>query len=268
MFRRVPTRRAVLSVPAGFSPTGRTAGTGLFLRNAPMTVSGAIQLDDPEIAVQLRRNARARRFTLRLASDGDGAVLTLPPGVPEAEARRFLARQAGWLREAVSRQPAPVIVGAGTALPVDGVTRRIVVRRALTTAIVEDGSLLIVEGRGRPGARLAAWLRERARSTMAPMVEQYAQTLRRPLRGVVLKDTRTRWGSCSGAGRVNLSWRLAMAPPEVQAYVAAHEAAHLAEMNHGPRYWATLERLMPDYAEPRRWLRQNGRALHAFRFDG
>lgn len=232
-----------------------------------MSVLDAIKLDDPDIAVRLRRHARARRFTLRLASDGNGAVLTMPPGVPETEARRFLLRQSEWLRDAVSRQPAIVTVGAGTALPVNGHTRRIVVRRGLRSIIVEEGSLLIVEGRGRPGPRIANWLKQRAQDRMAPLVEDYARKLGRPLTGVTMKDTRSRWGSCSGAGRVNLSWRLAMAPDEVQVYVAAHEAAHLAQMNHGPRYWATLESLMPEYEAPRRWLRQNGRRLHAFQFE-
>jgi predicted metal-dependent hydrolase len=62
------------------------------------------------------------------------------------------------------------------------------------------------------------------------------------------------------------SWRLIMAPPPVLDYVAAHEVAHLAEMNHSPAFWAVVERLCPDYARWRVWLRAEGQVLHGFRF--
>lgn len=227
-----------------------------------------LQLDDPEIAVTLRVDARARRFTLRLAHDGAGAVLTLPPGVPAGEVRRFLARQQTWLRSALARQPNPIAVVTGSVLPVDGVALTIVARTGARRAPVLEPGRIVLQGAGPAGPRLATWLKGRARDRLVPLVGGHARTLGAPLAGVSLKDTRSRWGSCSTAGRINLSWRLAMAPPEVQDYVAAHEAAHLVEMNHQPEYWAVLARLVPGYAGPRAWLRQHGRALHAYRFDG
>ena len=62
------------------------------------------------------------------------------------------------------------------------------------------------------------------------------------------------------------SWRLVLAPPEVLSYVAAHEVAHLAEMNHSAAFWAVVTRLYGDYKRPRKWLRDNGNALHRYRF--
>lgn len=64
------------------------------------------------------------------------------------------------------------------------------------------------------------------------------------------------------------SWRLVMAPPPVLDYVAAHEVAHLAELNHSPAFWAVVARLFPDHARARAWLRSDGSRLHAFRFRG
>lgn len=227
----------------------------------------AIHLDDPEVAVELRVNTRARRFTLRIVPGGDGAVLTLPPGVPPAEVERFLARHQDWLKTVIERRPTPVVVGPGEMLPVDGVPCRIVTTGGTRRAPALGDGAIILQGRGGAGPRLAAWLKARARDRMVPLAHDYARRLGRPLAGVSLKDTRSRWGSCSTAGRINLSWRLAMAPLEVQDYVVAHEAAHLVEMNHGPGYWAVLARLMPEYERPRGWLRRNGRGLHAYRFD-
>lgn len=224
-------------------------------------------LDDPVLSVRLRPNPRARRLTLRLSPGGDEAILTLPPGVGAAEARRFVERHAGWLRDALARAPRAVTVGAGTALPVDGAPVEVAtVPGARRMPRIESGRL-VVQGPGAPGPRIAAWLRMRARDRLVPLSQAYAATLGVPLRGVAFKDTRSRWGSCSAAGRINLSWRLAMAPVAVQDYVAAHEVAHLVEMNHQPAYWAVLRRLMPDYAERRRWLTRQGRGLHAFRFE-
>ncbi|MBE0554766.1 MAG: M48 family metallopeptidase, partial [Rhodobacteraceae bacterium] len=96
----------------------------------------------------------------------------------------------------------------------------------------------------------------------------YAGLLGRRVTGITLRDTRSRWGSCTAAGRLMFSWRLIMAPPAVLDYVAAHEAAHLVEMNHSPAYWAVVGRIFPGWQAQRGWLRRHGPGLHALRFDG
>lgn len=230
-----------------------------------------VTLDDPDISVRLRVSARARRFTLRLEPSGEGAVLTLPPGVAIAQARMFLMRQSDWLARALARHPGRVVVGAGTRLPVAGAEVEITVvdgpRRAPRLA---DGRL-IVSGPGAPGfqvgPRIAAFLKARARDALVPAAERYAGMLGRRPAAVSLRDPRSRWGSCSARGRLSFSWRLAMAPPEVLDYVAAHEAAHLVEMSHATRYWEVVEQILPDYRRHRAWLKREGRKLHGFRFE-
>jgi predicted metal-dependent hydrolase len=106
-----------------------------------------------------------------------------------------------------------------------------------------------------------------ARDRLAAACDRHAQRLGRRPAALVLRDTRSRWGSCSAQGVLMFSWRLAMAPPAVLDYVAAHEVAHLAEMNHSRAFWATVARLLPDHAAPRAWLRAEGGALHRWRFD-
>ncbi|MGI4955858.1 MAG: M48 family metallopeptidase, partial [Janthinobacterium lividum] len=80
-------------------------------------------------------------------------------------------------------------------------------------------------------------------------------------RRVVVKDTRTRWGSCTADGTVMLSWRLLLAPEAVQRYVVAHEVAHLRHMNHGERFWALVRELTPHRAAAEAWLRSRGAGL-------
>ena len=227
-----------------------------------------IDLHDPPCRVRLVRNPRARRFTLRLETAGAGAVLTVPQHVPAAESRRFLARHSGWLRAALARQPAATVVVPGVELPVGGVPVAVVSRPGPRRPPVLEGGALVLQGAGAEGQRIAAWLKLRARDLLLPAARGYAERLGREIAEIALRDTRSRWGSCSSRGTLSFSWRLAMAPPAVLDYVAAHEAAHLVEMNHSPRYWALLESLLPDHARHRAWLRREGRRLHAFSFSG
>ena len=117
------------------------------------------------------------------------------------------------------------------------------------------------------GPALARLLKARARLSLAEATVGYATALGRPHGRITLRDPRGRWGSCSARGDVMYSWRLIMAPPVVLDYVAAHEVAHLAEMNHSPAFWAVVARLMPDFATPREWLRAHGSGLQRSDFS-
>ena len=116
------------------------------------------------------------------------------------------------------------------------------------------------------GLRAGAFLKHLARDRLTAASDRYATQIGCRYTRVTLRDTRSRWGSCTADGGLMYSWRLIMAPPEVLDYVAAHEVAHLAEMNHSPAFWAVVARLMPGYAARRRWLKQHGQSLHAHRF--
>ncbi len=107
-----------------------------------------------------------------------------------------------------------------------------------------------------------------ARDRLVAACDGHAARLGRGYRSLTLRDTRSRWGSCSAAGGLMFSWRLILAPPEILDYVAAHEVAHLAEMNHSPAFWRVVAGLCPDYARHRAWLRKHGQTLHAYDFSG
>ena len=216
------------------------------------------------LVVRLRRSARARRMTLRVPRDGSGAVLTLPTGVPLAEGQDFAQSRRDWLRAAVGRLPLRQVAVPGAALPVEG--RALILTPApVRRAQVQDDRLLIPEGRPA-GAVAAAWLKHLAMLRLRVACDRFAEALGRPYAAIALRDTRSRWGSCTHDGRLMFSWRLAMAPPEVLDYVAAHEVAHLAHMDHSARFWSLVAALMPEYRRHRDWLRQNGAALQAWRF--
>ena len=223
---------------------------------------------DGDIPVRLRRNLRARRMTLRVSRADGAVVLTLPPRASEAEGAAFARSRAGWIRGAQAAMPAPQVAAFGAALPVEG--RALILSPAPVRAARVDGDALLLPQARAPGRVAEAWLKHLARDRLAAACDRHAAALGRPFAAIALRDTRSRWGSCTQDGRLMFSWRLAMAPPEVLDYVAAHEVAHLAHMDHSPRFWAAVAGLMPDYAPRRAWLRRNGGDLMAwsFRSDG
>ena len=224
-----------------------------------------IRLDDPAVLVRLHRSSRARRFTLSLRHRCE-ARLTAPAHAPASAARRFLDRHRDWLRAAIARAPDLTPVGPGAAMPIAG--HPVTLRDGPTTlrACQQRGDVLLLPPGRAPGRAVAAFLRLRTPAVMVPAARRAAVRLGREAGRISLRDTRSRWGSCTAKGDLMFSWRLAMAPEAVQVYVANHEAAHLVEMNHGAGFWRLVEMLDPDWQYQRRWLRQHGPGLHRFVF--
>jgi len=221
-------------------------------------------IGDPPIPVRVWRHARARRIILRLSHTGGAAVLTLPPHASITLARRFAEGHEAWLRQRLAGRPATIVVGHGTSLPFQGSTITVSQGQG---RIRHEGAVLHIPGKhAHVGPQVAGYLREAARARLVPAAGHLARRLGCSLGGVMLRDTRSRWGSCTTAGDLMFSWRLIMAPPAVLDYVAAHEVAHLREMNHGPRFWDLVARLDPDFATHRGWLRRHGPELHAYQF--
>lgn len=230
--------------------------------DAPVPVPGL-----PGVAVTLRRSARARRLSLRVAGADGAVVLTLPPRTSRRLAEAFVAERAAWIavaraRVAAVRQP----VEAGTEVPVEGRLLVLTPVPGRGAPRIEAGRLVVPGEPARSAARAEAFLKALARDRLAAACDRHAAALGRPYAALTLRDPASRWGSCTAAGRLMFSWRLVLAPPAVLDYVAAHEVAHLQRMDHSPAFWAVVAQLCPDHAAPRAWLRANGGALHRFRF--
>jgi len=219
------------------------------------------------VEVILRKSARARRISLRVSRLDGRVTLTLPPHASEREALAFAQEKADWLRRQLAARPAETRVGVGYALPVEG--QSLLLQSAETGRAPRiEGELLLVPGpESRAAARAMAFLKLRARDRLAAASDRYAARLGLSYASLTLRDTRSRWGSCTADGALMYSWRLIMAPPAVLEYVAAHEVAHMLEMNHSPRFWAVVERLFPQWQVERAWLKREGHALQTIRFE-
>jgi predicted metal-dependent hydrolase len=225
---------------------------------------------DRSFKVAVRRRASARRFTLRVSTASGDVVLTLPERADLKAARLFAEAHGGWIAARLAKRPDGVAFAAGAMVPLRGVPHRIVhwstVRGMTKAAEDRDGHPIIaVSGdSAHVGRRVTDFLKREALKDLTVSVDHHTRTLGIPARKIAVRDTASRWGSCSAKGHLSFSWRLILAPPLVLDYLAAHEVAHLKEMNHSHRFWALTHRLCPRTEEAEAWLKRHGAGLHRY----
>ena len=248
----------------------RTLGTPR--QTMPREETRTLRLAGRDVPLAIRAHPRARRFTLRLEPGGRGLRLTVPPRARRGDVDEFLARHEGWAAERLAALPGATRVEPGARVPIAGEPHLIEhsgrLRGATERVAGDDGAMLLrVSGEeASAGRRVADFLKGEARRAIDAAVAVHAPAVGREPKRVRLKDTRSRWGSCTHDGALAFSWRLAMAPPHVLDYLVAHECAHLRHMDHGEAFWALTRDLCPRTDEAKAWLKAEGQALHAWEF--
>jgi hypothetical protein len=241
----------------------------LFRRtSAPTAIT--VAFDGAIFPVRLRRNAQARRYTLRIHSVTREVVLTMPPRGSVKQATAFAQKHGAWIAARLQRLPQAAPFRNGMVLPLRGVDHRIAHRPGSRGTIwIESGQgsepLLCVAGAAPHIARrVRDFLKREAKSDLEKASQLAAQALGVAIKRVSVRDQASRWGSCSTTGLLSYSWRLILAPPFVLDYLAAHEVAHLVEMNHSPAFWRLVERICPHVARAKAWLDAHGTGLHRY----
>lgn len=228
-------------------------------------VADRLFIDGRAVPLRFRVNKRARRLILRVDDDADGALITLPPYVSREEGRRFAEERAGWIARRLGKRLPRTAFESGATIPVlggDRVIRHVEGKRRPVE--LAGGEILVSGAPEHLARRVTDWLKAEARRQIEPRALDMADTIGQRCRRITIRDTRSRWGSCTTDGNLNFSFRLVMAPPWVLEYVVAHEVAHLAEHNHGARFWAVVASINGDAERGRAWLGTHGPALHRF----
>lgn len=220
---------------------------------------------NPPVAVTLRQSARARRISLRVSRLDGQITLTVPKGVSTQEALSFADEKSDWIRKHLAARPADRRVAIGGSILFEGQEVDILAGRVRAAKLI-DGQLVVPASESMVTPRVVAFLKARARARLTEVSTRYAAQVGRPFGRISIRDTRSRWGSCSSEGNLMYSWRLVMAPPEALEYVAAHEVCHLVHMDHSDRFWGAVQAIYPDYKIQRNWLRKNGEQLHQWVF--
>ncbi len=250
---------------------------------APIVRSDRVVLGERAVAFKLFRVPRRRHVHVMVSEDGNLEVRA-PWRFSLAEARAAILEHGGWVLGALDeartrvRLRPPLVSGSELTLLDERLRLRVrldaqlslfeppgeELRRRLGRVERRGGELEVVVRAAEQSAvrrLLEAWFRERAMELLPLRLAPLAEALDVSYSHVSVRAQRTRWGSCSSRGTISLNWRLVLLPPQLCDYVLVHELAHLREMNHGPRFWALVARLVPDYRERRRSLEASARTL-------
>ena len=252
-------------------------------RDGPAKTAGSLSITISHagelISVSLRRLASARRFTLRVRFAARDAVLTMPRRASMRDAREFTERHAAWIAARLKRLPATIPFAPGSIVPVRGVDHALLHRPSARGTVwaeqLVDGldhdaefALCIAGAAEHFHRRVRDHFKREARRDLEAAVERHTAALCLPMRSVGLRDTVSRWGSCSASGSLNFSWRLIMAPPFVLDYLAAHEVAHLVHLDHSSRFWDLTRRICAHTDRAESWLSAHGAHLHKYGASG
>jgi predicted metal-dependent hydrolase len=236
----------------------------------PATIE--VSFDRSHYPVRVRRHRQARRYTLRIDAAAREVVLTMPPRGSLKEAQEFAQLHGGWIAARLNRLPAAAPFAHGADVPLRGVAHRIVHRRGARGTVwteVDDQSnrLLCVTGdTPHVDRRVGDYLKREAKRDLEAASRRHAARLGVSIKRISVRDQSSRWGSCSSTGVLSFSWRLILAPSTILDYLAAHEVAHLAELNHSPKFWRLVQRLYPDVERAKTWLDVHGNDLHRYGF--
>ena len=246
-----------------------------------------VRLPGGDLPYVLRRSPRSRRLRVTIVPER-GVVVSIPPAGrrgwarPEPIVAAFLAERETWIRRHLEAQQASRArldarppLEDGRTVPYLGLPHRVRVVAAgpgtrssrVSRVGGDEGDELVVERTARDrrptSAILEAWFRVRAHAALDAAIGRHAPALGVTPARITIRDTTSRWGSCSRKGNLSFCWRLVLAPPEALDSVAAHEVCHLRVFGHGPRFVSLLSSRVPDHAAWRRWLRRHSAELHA-----
>jgi len=220
------------------------------------------------VVVRFVRHRRARQLILRMddkCEDAYGVTVTIPYGATKTEALALVHDKADWVVNMLATRLPRIPFEDGVVVPLAGEDYRIRhIEIARGVVRCEGGEILVAGGPEHLGRRVKDWLKGEAKRHISPLVREKAETLGRQAGRISIRDTKSRWGSCSHEGNLSFCWRLVMAPVSVLDYVVAHEVGHLKEANHGPEFWRIVTGLTPDMENARKWLRRNGDNLQRY----
>lgn len=227
--------------------------------------------------ISVKRVASARRYTLRVRAASRDVLLTIPKRGSLREARSFAEKNAAWIGARLRRLPQPIPFSHGSIIPFRGQDHRIVhLPDSRGTVWIGPGDydgersecIFVAGGASHIERRVRDFLKREARSALVSAVERHSTKIDRKPARVTLRDTTSRWGSCSASGALSFSWRLILSPDFVLDYLAAHEVAHLVHLDHSSAFWTLTRRLCHETDRAEAWLNAHGSKLHRYGKDG
>ena len=237
----------------------------LFFKKPQPVRRELLKIDGRMLEVKVRLNPRARRMIVKVNPATGEISVTAPSRRGVAHALDFARGETAWIAGQLANAPGPLALAPGAKLPLRGEVHQIrAAARGPAPVWCEDGIIWVRGREAHVERRVLDFLKREARATFETRALAHAARLGVAPSRITVRDTASRWGSCSSTRSLYFSWRLILAPDFVLDYVVAHEIAHLKEMNHSPRFWAHVRALVPDLDAPQVWLKVHGRELQRY----
>lgn len=228
----------------------------------------SIDIQGQQVEILLIRNKRSKRLTLRQNLSAGNFKLSMPVRGTIAQAQAFCTEHAAWIAEKLSHMQDVVEFKHGHNIPLRGEQFKLIFLDQLRGQTQQiDNELHITGGADFAPRRLTNWLKAEAKKDILVGIQKYEPMLNVKHSKLTIRDTKSRWGSCSSSKALSFSWRLVLAPPDVLDYVVAHELAHILEMNHSAKFWAHVAKVCPHMKPSQNWLKTNGGQLHQIRLN-
>ena len=211
---------------------------------------------------------RSRRRTIALIVQTDGSLLVRAPNrATRKQINAMVIQHAEWIAKKQARVSEFAITPRqfleGERFPFLGESYSLKLVAAEKPLLELNGNFQLAKSvLGQAEQIFEKWYRQQARSVFTERVDFYAGEFGFKYAKLKLSSARTRWGSCSAKGNINLTWRLVMVPLEIVDYVVVHELSHLREHNHSKAFWLQVEATLPDYKSRRKWLKDNGKNFY------
>ena len=225
--------------------------------------------EKPQIKVAVRKVRNSTRLSLRVSSINESVTLTAPVNTNQDVLLRFLESKENWLKENLLKiSDKKVHVGIGHLIPIFGTKKHIkICSESLNVRVIGD-SIQIPTTVSKPGLAVENYLKKLAKEEITSVANYYCGKLGVSYASIKLRDTRSRWGSCSSNSNLMFSWRIIMAPRNIIRYLVAHEVTHLKHFNHSREFWFEVRSIFGSYENERKWLRTEGTNLHFYKFNG
>lgn len=220
--------------------------------------------NDKTFPIVIRKHPKSRRMVIRYQPLQHHLCLTLPRYVSIRQGLHFVEEKRAWIERQIDEQPEHIPFTDGQVIPFHGTDYTLTHKGGRGVISIEDEKILVPGDKQFMERRVREWLKEKAREEITALAKKDAALIGKKIKKITVRDTSSRWGSCSHDGSLSFSWRLILAPDYVLKYLVSHEVAHLAELNHSPAFWAIVKELCPEYDQARRWLKTYGQRLYSY----
>ena len=219
-------------------------------------------LEKPQIKVAVRKVRNSTRLSLRVSSINESVTLTAPVSTNQDVLLRFLESKENWIKENLLKiSDKKVNVDIGHLIPIFGTKKHIEICSESLNVRIIGNSIRIPTTVAKPGLAIENFLKKLAKEEITSVANYYCGKLGVSYASIKLRDTRSRWGSCSSNSNLMFSWRIIMAPRNIIRYLVAHEVTHLKHFNHSKEFWLIVEEYQPNFKNYRKWLKNNSYKL-------